>query len=115
MPACPNYHGRKFSLVVQYLSVVEAGRHNLHMHVLIGVTLHTTMPRTITSFDSQTPMYITASTLSDEYREVVGDIPFQYSFFTMISTLYRPQPVQCSAARLCTPSGREPDMIGEQE
>ena len=51
---------------------LEAGWYNLHVLVLIVVTLHITMPRTITSFDSQTPMYVTVS-LSDEYREVAGD------------------------------------------
>ena len=34
--------------------------------VPIVVNLYTAMPRTITSFDSQTPVYITVS-LSDEY------------------------------------------------
>ena len=82
MPTFPNCHGRKFSLVVPvrcaewiHVQFLEAGWHNLHVLVLIVVTLHIAMSRTITSFDFQTPMYITVS-LSDEYREVAGDIPF---------------------------------------
>ena len=79
IPACPNCHGRRFLLVVPvccaewlHVQFLEAGWYNLHVLVLIVVTLHITMPRTITSFDSQTPMYVTVS-LSDEYREVAGD------------------------------------------
>ena len=49
-----------------HVRFLEAGRHNLHVLVLVVVNLYTAMQRTITSFDSQTLMYIIVS-LIDEY------------------------------------------------